>query len=164
MKKLPEYKVTTFLISDGTETFFDSKEKAIEYGKAQVKTGKVAFLLERVTDNNKYIVVAEIRWKFDMLWYTKEGGNMSKADIAKAIAARLLDFEMLDLHNFLVDSEALLECTKKIILEQLENYIIVSGTLLLWCQNISYNAPTKVCYSLYPISQILTRSMCLYLY
>lgn len=61
MKKLPEYKVTTFLISDGTETFFDSKEKAIEYGKAQVKTGKVAFLLERVTGNNKYVVIAEIR-------------------------------------------------------------------------------------------------------
>lgn len=61
MKKLPEYKVTTFLITDGTETFFNSKEEAIEYGKEQVKTGKVAFLLERVTDNNRYVVVAEIR-------------------------------------------------------------------------------------------------------
>lgn len=62
--------------------------------------------------------------------YGKEGGNMSKADIAKAIASKLLDFEMLDLHNFSGDTEALLECTKEIILEQLENYMIISGILL----------------------------------
>lgn len=56
---------------------------------------------------------------------------MNKTDIAKSIAVNLLDFDMLDLHNFSGDTEALLECTKEIILEQLENYVIVSGTLLL---------------------------------
>lgn len=112
MKKLSKYKITTFLISDGTETYFDSKEEAIEYGKEQVKTGKVAFLLERVTDNNRYIVIAEIRWIVK-----KEGESMNKTDIAQSIAARLLDFDMLDLHNFLGDSEVLLGCTKEIILE-----------------------------------------------
>ena len=125
MKKLPEYKVTTFLITDGTETFFNSKEEAVKFGKEQVKTGRIAFLLERVIDN-KYEVIAEIRWTVK-----KEGESMNKTDIAQSIAARLLDFDMLDLHNFLGDSEVLLGCTKEIILEQLENYVIVSGTILM---------------------------------
>lgn len=47
----------------------------------------------------------------------KEGESMNKTDIAQSIAARLLDFDMLDLHNFLGDSEVLLGCTKEIILE-----------------------------------------------
>lgn len=58
---MKEYKIVTFLISDGTDPFFNSKEKAIEYGKEQVKNRQSCFLLERVTDNNRYVVIVEIR-------------------------------------------------------------------------------------------------------
>lgn len=55
---------------------------------------------------------------------------MTKKDIATTIAETMLYDGMLDENNYNDDTEALLEDVKNVILEQLENYIIIIGTVL----------------------------------
>ena len=55
---------------------------------------------------------------------------MNRTDIAKAIAADLLDNDVLDKHNFSYDIAAILEYVQNIILEHLKDYSLLSGTIL----------------------------------
>ena len=55
---------------------------------------------------------------------------MNRNDIAKAIAADLLDNDVLDENNFSYDTVAILEYVQNIILEHLKDYSLLSGTIL----------------------------------
>ena len=55
---------------------------------------------------------------------------MTKKDIATKIAETMLYDGLLDENNYNDDIIALLEDVQSIILEQLENYIIIIGTVL----------------------------------
>ena len=55
---MKEYCVDAF--SNHETHYFETEKEAIEYGKTQVKKGKVAFLLKHLIDN-KYDVVSEIK-------------------------------------------------------------------------------------------------------
>lgn len=54
---------------------------------------------------------------------------MNRADITKAIAADLLDNDVLDENNFSYDTAAILEYVQNIILEHLKDYSLLSGTI-----------------------------------
>ena len=54
---------------------------------------------------------------------------MNRTDIAKAMAADLLDNDVLDKHNFSYDIAAILEYVQNIILEHLKDYSLLSGTI-----------------------------------
>lgn len=54
---------------------------------------------------------------------------MNRNDIAKAIAADLLDNDVLDENNFSYDTAAILEYVQNIILEHLMDYSLLSGTI-----------------------------------
>ncbi len=55
---------------------------------------------------------------------------MNRNDIAKAIAADLLDNDVLDENNFSYDTAAILEYVQNIISEHLKDYSLLSGTIL----------------------------------
>lgn len=55
---------------------------------------------------------------------------MTKKDIATKIAETMLYDGMLDENNYNDDTAALLEDVRNVILEQLKNYIMISGTIL----------------------------------
>ena len=54
---------------------------------------------------------------------------MNRNDIAKAIAADLLDNDVLDENNFSYDTAAILEYVQNIILEHLKDFSLLSGTI-----------------------------------
>ena len=54
---------------------------------------------------------------------------MNRNDIAKAIAADLLDNDVLDENNFSYDTATILEYVQNIILEHLKDYSLLSGTI-----------------------------------
>lgn len=54
---------------------------------------------------------------------------MNRTDIAKAIAADLLENDVLDENNFSYDTAAILEYVQNIILDHLKNYSLLSGTM-----------------------------------
>ena len=58
---------------------------------------------------------------------------MNRTDIAKAIAADLLDNDILDdaldEHNFSYDTAAILEYVQNIILEHLKDFSLLSSTI-----------------------------------
>ena len=54
---------------------------------------------------------------------------MNRTDIAKAIAADLLDNDVLDENNFSYDTAAILEYVQYIILDHLKDYSLLSGTV-----------------------------------
>ena len=54
---------------------------------------------------------------------------MNRTDIAKAIAADLLENDVLDENNFSYDTAAILEYVQDIILDHLKNYSLLSGTM-----------------------------------
>lgn len=56
--------------------------------------------------------------------------NMDRKDMAKAIAEELLDNDILDTHNFSGDTESILRCTQEVILNHLQDYLIILGSLL----------------------------------
>lgn len=56
--------------------------------------------------------------------------NESRNTIAMEIAQELLDKEVLDENNFSYNSNALLEYTAEIILKHLEDYLLISGTIV----------------------------------
>lgn len=55
---------------------------------------------------------------------------MNKSDIAHEIALDLLGGDTLDRRNYGYDDNALIAHVQKIILEHLEDYILISGTVL----------------------------------
>lgn len=55
---------------------------------------------------------------------------MERDNIAMSIAEELLDNDILDENNFSFDTDALLQCVSKIILEHLKDYLIISGNVL----------------------------------
>lgn len=56
--------------------------------------------------------------------------NKNRTDIALSIATELLEQDALDLNNFGCDADSLLNFVQEIILSHLQNYLIISGTLL----------------------------------
>ncbi|MEZ3464228.1 MAG: hypothetical protein K1W23_19170 [Lachnospiraceae bacterium] len=56
---------------------------------------------------------------------------MSRADIAHEIAFDLLEADALDRHNYGYDDNALIAHVQNIILEHLENYLLISGTIIM---------------------------------
>lgn len=54
---------------------------------------------------------------------------MNRTDIAKAIAADLLDNDVLDENNFSYDTATILEYVQNIILDHLKDYSLLSGTV-----------------------------------
>lgn len=60
----------------------------------------------------------------------KDDVSMDRSDIARAIAEELLDDDILDIHNFSGDAEGILGCVQGIILKHLQDYLIISGSLL----------------------------------
>lgn len=54
---------------------------------------------------------------------------MSREDIAHKIALDLLGADALDRHNYSYDDNALIAHVQKIILEHLEDYSLLSGTI-----------------------------------
>lgn len=55
---------------------------------------------------------------------------MSREDIAHEIALDLFGADALDRHNYGYDDNALITHVQKIILEHLEDYILISDTVL----------------------------------
>lgn len=53
----------------------------------------------------------------------------NRNNIANAIARDLLDNNILDENNFSHDTNTLLDCVEKIILEHLKDYSLLSGTV-----------------------------------
>lgn len=60
---------------------------------------------------------------------------MNRADIAHEITLDLLGADALDRHNYGYDDNALIAHVQKIILEHLEDYILISGTIFLHHKN-----------------------------
>lgn len=56
--------------------------------------------------------------------------NQDRNAIAMQIAQELLDNEVLDENNFSYDLNALLDYTTGIILKHLEDYMLISGTIV----------------------------------
>lgn len=54
---------------------------------------------------------------------------MNRTDIAKAIAADLLDNDVLDKNNFSYGTAAILEYVQNVVLEHLKDYYLLSGTI-----------------------------------
>jgi len=60
----------------------------------------------------------------------KEDARMNRTEIAKKIAENLLDIGALDENNFSDDTDALLDCTEKVILKHLEDFILLQGRII----------------------------------
>lgn len=56
--------------------------------------------------------------------------DKDRIDMAYQIATELLDNDALDLNNFRYDADSLLSFVQEIILSRLQDYLIISGTLL----------------------------------
>ena len=56
--------------------------------------------------------------------------DKDRIDMAYQIATELLDNDALDLNNFRYDADSLLSFVQEIILSRLQDYLIISATLL----------------------------------
>ncbi len=60
----------------------------------------------------------------------KKTHNADRNMLVTEIAQELLDRELLDENNFSHDTEALLQCASRIILEHLKDYMLICGKLI----------------------------------